>query len=146
MRMPSSTAKVARAVWEGARTGLILGASLAALMGVRDLLPGQIGDRPTPFYRWVLYGSLSGVLAGSIAGLLKPLTRGRFGAAFVGVLAFLPIPLLHHQLINESFVVWDRPVILACGVISIVLGAIGGLVLRSANNTVEKYLSDSARK
>jgi hypothetical protein len=113
-------------VW-GAKWGLAFGVAYAIIgSGFWIVASDSISRRyGTSFDQLVAVYLLGGVLAGTVAGLLRPLLRSRPGAMVVGVLGAVPIAWLIYHTVAGG----DPQGRIASVIWAVVMGAGGGWVL-----------------
>jgi hypothetical protein len=76
----------------------------------------------------VLAYLFGGVLGGAIVGVLLPLVRYKIGAAFVGMIAFVPVGL-GFRIVLVGFTPWQHDDTLMISTLAVLLGGFAGLVL-----------------
>jgi len=119
-----------RLYW-GAKWGVRFGLTFIAYAAVIFILRGSASaEGRVPSFAGVatiyLFG---GIAAGSIVGMLLPLTRWALGAAAVGVIAAVPV-YIFVRLVKEGFGDWATEDMVATLFLSLLVGVPTGIIYR----------------
>jgi hypothetical protein len=130
LRERSATRLVSRLAW-GVRWGALFGAAFVMIAVAIYFLSGKSAfeSHRTTLLRMVLTYFVGGVLAGTVVGLLKPLTNSKTGAAIVGFAAALPVATLI-RFATDGFGLWQRSDTIEAIVMGLILGAPTGVIYR----------------
>lgn len=125
---------MARRFAENLRWGVIAGLFFACFYSlyviglylIRGSTPFVAND--TTFGQVVASYFGTGIVAGAVVGLLRPLLRWRIGAVFVGIVAAFAVFVGIALLDQGSFSQWDQDTWVSCVSLAVLFGTFGALI------------------